>query len=310
MSQKNYYKILGLDKNASEQDIKKQYRRLAKKYHPDVSKLNDTEERFKEINEAYDVLKDKTKKANYDRFGSSDGNPFHGGFTPPPGGATQGGFGQGSFNQGGFGDFFEQIFTGSRGGTRFNTAGSQSGGFSQHHKGKDQSVNIYVDLEDAYHGANRTLNVRIPGEQGTKKLKVKIPKGIKEHQKIRLAGQGGTGQQLNGDLMLEVNFNKHRYFSVEGKDISITLPIAPWEAALGTSLAIPTLGGQVEMKLPANTRGGKKLRLKGRGLPGKDPGDQYVKLEIVTPDAATDELKSLYEQLKQESQFNPRENFA
>lgn len=310
MPQKNYYKILGLDKNASEQDIKKQYRRLAKKYHPDVSKLNDTEERFKEINEAYDVLKDKTKKANYDRFGSPEGNPFHGGFTPPPGGGTQGGFAQGEFNPGGFGDFFEQIFTGSRGGSRFNSGGSQPGDFSRQHKGKDQSVNIYVDLEDSYHGANRTLNVRIPGEQGTKKLKVKIPKGIKEHQKIRLTGQGGQGQRLNGDLMLEINFNKHRYFSVDGKNISITLPIAPWEAALGTTLAIPTLGGKVEMKLPVNTRGGNKLRLKGRGLPGKDPGDQYVQLEIVTPAAATDQLKSLYEQLKQESQFNPRENFA
>jgi curved DNA-binding protein len=314
MSHKDYYKILGLNKNASDEEIKKQYRRQARKYHPDVSKLKNTEERFKEINEAYDVLKDKTKKSNYDRYGSPDGSPFQGGFTPPPDGAAQGGFGQG-----GFGDFFDQIFTSSRGGSRFNAGGSPHGDYfqqqksqqqkSRQHRGKDQTVNIYVNIEDAYHGANRTLKVNIPGEHGSKKLKVKIPKGIKEHQKIRLAGQGGKGYRVNGDLMLEVNFNKHPHFTVNAKDISLNFPIAPWEAALGTTLSIPTLGGSVEMKLPANTRGGKKLRLKGRGLPGKDAGDQYVILQIVTPAADTDKIKSLYEQLKQESKFNPRAEY-
>lgn len=315
MSHKDYYKILGLNKNASDDEIKKQYRRMARKYHPDVSKLKNAEDRFKEINEAYDVLKDSTKKSNYDRFGSPDGNPFQGGFTPPPGGSARGGFG--GYNQGtgqeGFGEFFEQIFGGSKGNSRFNPGGSQHGTSSQQyraqqHKGKDQLVNIYVNLEDAYHGANRTLNVDIPGEHGSKKLKVKIPKGIKEHQKIRLAGQGSKGQRVNGDLMLEVNFNKHKHFSVEGKDITLTLPIAPWEAAMGTCLSIPTLGGKVEMKLPANTQGGKKLRLKGRGLPGKKAGDQYVILQIVTPEADTDKIKSIYEQLKQQSKFKPRKN--
>ena len=175
-------------------------------------------------------------------------------------------------------------------------------------KGQDQSVSISVDLEDSYHGAERSLHVHIPGTSGTKKLKVKIPKGIKEGQKIRLSGQGGSGP-TNGDLFLEVKFNRHKHFTVDAKDINLILPITPWEAALGTKLSIPTLGGTVEMKLAENTRGGKKLRLKGRGLPGKDKGDQYVVLQIMTPEANTDELKALYEKMSELSQFNPRENF-
>ena len=309
MSHKDYYKILGLSKNASDDDIKKQYRRLARKYHPDVSKLKNAEERFKEVNEAYDVLKDKTKRSNYDRFGNPEGNPFQGGFRPPPGGGAQGGFSHEGFTQSGFGDFFEQIFTGSRS-AHFNTGNSSYGGFtSQQRKGEDQTVQIYVNLEDAYHGANRTLNVHVPGMHGGKKLKVKIPKGIKEHQKIRLAGQGGIGNRVNGDLMLEVNFNPHPYFTVEEKNIVLKYPIAPWEAALGATVSIPTLGGNVDMKLPPNSQGGKKLRLKGRGLPGKEAGDQYVILEIVTPPADSDTLKSIYQQLEQASHFNPRKNF-
>lgn len=308
MSKKDYYKTLGVNRNASSADIKKQYRKLARKYHPDVSKINNSEAKFKDINEAYDVLKDKEKRTNYDRFGSADGNPFQGGgFTPPPGGARGsnfGGFGQGSFN-----DIFDNMFKNSRSG-QFD---GQEDVFTrqqrrQPQKGQDQTVPISVDLEDSYHGAHRSLNVHIPGSAGTKKLKVKIPKGIKEGQKIRLSGQGGAGQ-IKGDLFLEVKFNRHRHFTIEGKNISLILPITPWEAALGTKLSIPTLGGTVEMKLAANTQGGKKLRLKGRGLPGKDAGDQYVVLQIMTPEAETDELKALYEKMQEVSQFNPRKNF-
>ncbi|MCU7799415.1 MAG: DnaJ domain-containing protein [gamma proteobacterium symbiont of Lucinoma myriamae] len=308
MSQKDYYKTLGVNRSASDAEIKKQYRRLARKYHPDVSKLSNAEARFKEINEAYDVLKDKEKRSNFDRFGSADGNPFSGGgFTPPPGGARGnnfGGFGQGSFN-----DIFDGMFNNSHGGQftgQEDTFTRQRQSSPQ--KGQDQTVNISVDLEDSYHGADRSLHVHIPGTSGTKKLKVKIPKGIKEGQKIRLSGQGGSGT-TNGDLFLEVKFNRHKHFTVDAKDINLTLPITPWEAALGTKLSIPTLGGTVEMKLAANTKGGKKLRLKGRGLPGKDKGDQYVILQIITPEADTDELKALYEQMAELSQFNPRENF-
>ena len=308
MSQKDYYQTLGVKRGASDADIKKQYRRLARKYHPDVSKLTNSEEHFKEINEAYDVLKDKEKRSNYDRFGSADGNPFSGGgFTPPPGGARGSNFG--GFGQGSFSDIFDNMFTNSQSGQSHG----QEDTFtrqrrSRPQKGQDQTVSISVDLEDSYQGAERSLHVHIPGTSGTKKLKVKIPKGIKEGQKIRLSGQGGSGP-TNGDLFLEVKFNRHKHFTVDAKDINLILPITPWEAALGTKLSIPTLGGTVEMKLAENTRGGKKLRLKGRGLPGKDKGDQYVVLQIMTPEANTDELKALYEKMSELSQFNPRENF-
>ncbi|MCW8931770.1 MAG: DnaJ domain-containing protein [Gammaproteobacteria bacterium] len=309
MSKKDFYKILGVNRNASDADIKKQYRRLARKYHPDVSKINDSESKFKEVSEAYDVLKDKEKRANYDRFGSADGNPFQGGggggFTPPPGGANFGGFGQGSFS-----DIFDNMFSNSRGG-QFNGQEDTYNRQRQQRrpqKGQDQTVSISVDLDDSYHGAHRSLNVHIPGTTGTKKLKVKIPKGIKEGQKIRLSGQGGPGQ-IKGDLFLEVKFNRHKHFTCDGKDINLILPISPWEAALGTKLSIPTLGGTVEMKLSPGTKGGKKLRLKGRGLPGKNAGDQYVVLQIMTPEANTDELKVLYEKMQEISHFNPRENF-
>ncbi len=309
MSQTDFYKTLGVKRSASDAEIKKQYRKLARKYHPDVSKVNNAEAHFKEVNEAYDVLKDKEKRSNYDRFGSVDGNPFSGGgsggFRPPPRGGQQQ---EGNF--GGFEDIFSNMF------------GNQGDSFSQQRqgdpfsrqrqappqKGQDQSVSINVDLEDSYHGAERPLHFHVPGSNESKKLKVKIPKGIKEGQKIRLTGQGGHGP-INGDLLIEINFNRHKYFILDGQDINLTLPITPWEAALGTKLSIPTLGGQVEMTLAANTKGGKKLRLKGRGLPGKEAGDQYVVLQIMTPEANTDALKNLYEKMAELSQFNPRHNF-
>jgi len=302
MSQTDFYKTLGVKRSASDAEIKKQYRKLARKYHPDVSKVSNAEAHFKEVNEAYDVLKDKEKRSNYDRFGSADGNPFSGGgggFRPPPGGASQGG------NFGGFDDIFSSMF---------GNQGGQGGGdpFSRQRqappqKGQDQSVTINVDLEDSYNGAERPLHFHVPGSNEAKKLKVKIPKGIKEGQKIRLTGQGGHGP-INGDLLIEINFNRHKHFTLDGQNINLTLPITPWEAALGTKLSIPTLGGKVEMKLATNTKGGKKLRLKGRGLPGKAVGDQYVVLQIMTPEANSDELKELYEKMAEVSQFNPRNN--
>lgn len=306
MAHKDFYKVLGVNRNASDAEIKKQYRRLARKYHPDVSKHSNAEARFKEISEAYDVLKDKEKRANYDRFGSADGNPFQGGFTPPPGGG-KGNFG--GFNQGSFSDIFDGMFKNARGGQFNHDPFSQRSRQQKNPKGADQTVSISVDLEDAYHGANRTVNLRVPGEPGSKKLKVKIPKGIKQGQKIRLSGQGSEGLHASGDLFLEVKFNKHKHFTVEDKNINLVLPITPWEAALGTTLSIPTLGGTVEMKLPANTQGGKKLRLKGRGLPGKAPGDQFVLLQIMTPEANTEELKKLYKNMAEITQYNPREGF-
>lgn len=311
MAQKDYYKILGVSRSSSDAEIKKQYRRLARKYHPDVSKEANAETRFKEISEAYDVLKDKKKRANYDQFGTPDGNPFGGGgFTPPPGGGGNWKGNFGGFNQGSFNDIFDNMFKGARGGQfNDNPFSGQQRSHAQS-RGKDNNVVIHVDLEDAFHGANRTINLRIPGESGTKKLKIKIPKGIKEGQKIRLGGQGSKGQHRNGDLLLEIKFNKHRYFTVDGKDIHLTLPITPWEAALGAKVSIPTLGGKVDMKLPPNTQSGKKLRLKGRGMPGKEPGDQYVQLQIIAPEAKTEEMKKLYEKMAKISDFNPRKGFA
>ncbi len=304
MSQKDYYTTLGVKRDASEAEIKKQYRKLARKYHPDVSKIDNSEEKFKEVNEAYDVLKDKEKRANFDRFGSADAHSFQGGgFTPPPGGSGFGGFGQGSFN-----DIFDGMFRNSRDGQFGGGEDTFTRQQRRPQKGQDETVIISVDLDDSYHGAQRSLNVHIPGTSGIKKLKVKIPKGIKEGQKIRLSGQGGPGQ-IKGDLFLEVKFNRHKHFTIEGKNINLILPITPWEAALGTKLSIPTLGGTVEMKISANTKGGKKLRLKGRGLPGKEAGDQYVILQILTPEATTDDLKELYEKMQKLSQFNPREGF-
>jgi len=311
MPEKDFYKILGVKRSANDAEIKKQYRKLARKYHPDVSKLKNAEAHFKKVNEAYDVLKDKEKRSNYDRFGSADGNPFGGGggFRPPPGGAQGDPFG-GFGGQGGGG--FEDLF-----GSMFGNSGGQGGGrqggdpFSrqrQAQKGQDHSVSISVDLEDSYNGANRPLHIHIPGTDGAKKLNVKIPKGIKEGQKIRLSGQGSPGP-TNGDLFIEIKFNRHKYFTLDDKDINLILPITPWEAALGTKISIPTLGGKVEMKLAENTKGGKKLRLKGRGLPGKVSGDQYVVLQIITPEANTDELKDLYNKMAELSQFNPRSNF-
>ncbi len=312
MANTDYYKTLGVSRTASDAEIKKQYRRLARKYHPDVSKIKNAEARFKEVNEAYDVLKDKEKRTNFDRFGSADGNPFGGGFTPPPNGQARssnfGGFGQGNFS-----DIFDKMFNnahdGQFNGNNFSQQANQQNRQRSNPKGKNQTVSISVTLEDAYHGANRTINLRIPGESRNKKLKVRIPKGIKEGQKIRLSGQGSKGAHSNGDLLLEVKFAKHKHFTVDEKNISLVLPISPWEAALGTTLSIPTLGGTVEMKLPENTKGGKKLRLKGRGLPGKDAGDQYVILQIMTPEADTDELKQLYKNMQEISQFNPREDY-
>ncbi len=310
MAQKDYYKILGVNRSSSNAEIKKQYRRLARKYHPDVSKEANAEARFKEINEAYDILKDKEKRSNYDRFGSADSNPFGGGgFTPPPGagGWNKGNFG--GFNQGSFSDIFDNMFNGARSG-RFNDNHSSQQKPQGQNRGQDNNVVIHVDLEDAFHGANRTIKLHIPGETGARKLKIKIPKGIKQGQKIRLGGQGGKGHHRNGDLLLEVKFNKHRYFTVNGKDISLTLPITPWEAALGTKVSIPTLGGTVDIKLPPNTQSGKKLRLKGRGLPGKESGNQYVLLQIMTPEANTDQLRKLYQEMAELSAFNPRKDFT
>jgi len=300
MEYKDYYKILGVERDASEADIKKSYRRLARKYHPDVSKEPDAETRFKELGEAYEVLKDAQKRQSYDQLGANwkSGQDFN----PPPGwgGSGAGGFGHhaGGFdNASGFSDFFESMF-----GADF----SQSTGRRQHafrQAGQDQTVKIDVSIRHAFSGVNRTIRL-----SDGKSIQVKIPKGITTGKKIRLGGQGSPGVNggANGDLYLEVTVVNDAEFELKGKDIYVNVNIAPWEAALGEKIPVSTVDGQVEIKLPANSKSGRKMRLAGKGMPGNPPGDLYVNLMISTPAADTDEEKEFYQQMKSKFSFDPR----
>lgn len=313
MQYKDYYKILGVERGAAEADIKKAYRRLARKYHPDVSKEANAEQRFKELGEAYEVLKDQDKRRAYDNLGADwqAGQDFR----PPPG-WEQFGFGQqpgagfhgSGFNssdfrnagfQGGsdFSDFFEQLF----GGRGFAGAAPGHSGFSQ--AGQDQNANIKVSISESYQGATKTLRLATG-----KSIQVKIPKGIVSGKKIRLSGQGAPGVNggANGDLYLEVELIDDAKFSVKGKDVYTDVSIAPWEAALGEKVAVDTLGGQVELKIPAGSQSGRKMRLSGQGLPGSPAGDLYVGLQIVTPPADSAEDNEIYKQMKSHFKFNPR----
>lgn len=314
MEYKDYYKIMGVDRKATPEEIKRAYRKLARKYHPDVSKEKNAEAQFKELGEAYEVLKDPEKRAAYDRIGQNwrEGQTF----TPPPDWQREFDFGKGvgGSRATGFSDFFEALF---------------GGGFSPHQEGvfyrgfqaqgEDQHVRIQIELEDAYHGAARLIALNMPeiDAQGRivankKTLNIKIPRGIQAGQRIRLPGQGMPGRQggQNGDLYLEVEFNKHRYFQVKGRDILIELPVTPWEAALGGSVPVPTLGGRVEVKIPPASQSGTQLRLKGRGLPGATPGDQLISLKIVTPPASNEAAVALYKKMAELMPMNPRHNMG
>ena len=295
MQFKDYYETLGVSRATSQDDIKRAYRRLARKYHPDVSKEANAESRFKEIGEAYEVLKDPEKRKAYDRFGKDwkHGQEFR----PPPGWEQQFNSGGGGFSgASGFSDFFETLFGrgdfhGARGPMRA--------------KGDDQGVRIEIPLEDAYRGATRNITLR------GRTLSVRIPKGVIEGQRIRLGGQGGAGAGGGpaGDLYLTVTYTAHPLFRAEGRDVHLKLPVAPWEAALGATVAVPTLGGKVDLKIPRGSRSGRTLRLKGRGLPGRPNGDQYVALEIVAPPADTPEAESLYRKMAESMDFDPRAGF-
>lgn len=318
MEYKDYYEILGVDRNASEADIKKAYRKLAGKHHPD--KPSGDETKFKEINEAYEVLGDKEKRQMFDQLGPN----YHNGqnFQPPPG--YEDIFGGGGFSgggqAGGFSDFFESMFGGGfSGGGGFGGQGGfgQQGGFQQ--KGDDQVVKVLVSLEEAVNGASKSLNIQVPTANNlgqvshqSKQLKVKIPAGVKQGSRIRLSGQGapGYGGGPNGDLYLEVDLQNHPLYKVDGEDIILNLPLTPWEAALGTKAEIPTLKGKVNMNIPAGTQSGAKLRIKGRGLgKGDKAGNQYIVVQIHTPPADTDEAKAFYEKMAEDMPFNPRTHF-
>lgn len=311
MDYKDYYAILGVDRKASEADIKQAYRRLARKFHPDVSKEKNAEEQFKNVQEAYEVLKDKEKRAAYDQLGSNwkAGQEFR----PPPGWdsafRSQGGGQAGGFAEedlGGFSDFFSQIFNQTRG---QHQQQRQHQGFQR--RGGDQHAAISISLEDAFKGASKTIQLQMPDGQ-LRTLKVNIPAGAAQGQQLRLSQQGmpGMGGAAAGDLYLEIHIEPHALYSLQGHDVYLTLPVTPWEAALGADIKVPTLGGAVGLKLTAGSQAGQKLRLKGRGMPGKShPGDQYAVIQVQVPEALTAEQKQLYEKMAQTMPFNPRKNW-
>jgi curved DNA-binding protein len=310
---KDYYEVMGLPRTASQDEIKRAYRKLARKYHPDVSKEKDAEEKFKELQEAHEVLKDPEKRAAYDQLGANwrQGQDFR----PPPDWGKGFEFSTREFGgerQGEFSDFFSELF-GSRSPFGRSAGRAQEGrGFSS--AGQDHVARVEIDLEDAFRGGTRTIELRTPevtpdGHVLVKPrtLRVSIPAGVTEGQQIRLAGQGspGLGGGPAGDLFLEISVRPNPQYRLDGRDVTITLPVAPWEAALGESVSVPTLGGPVEMRLPAGARAGQKLRLRGRGLPGKPPGDQFVVLKIVLPPDSP-KARQLFEQMKREIPFDPR----
>ncbi|GMQ89370.1 MAG: DnaJ C-terminal domain-containing protein [Gammaproteobacteria bacterium] len=311
MDFKDYYTIMGVERDATQDEIKRAYRKLARKYHPDVSKEADAETRFKEVGEAYEVLKDPEKRAAYNQLGANwkAGQEFN----PPPDWDAGFEFSGGGYTGGdasAYSDFFESLF-----GREFRSAGPQGARRGFRARGEDHHAKILIDIEDAFLGAERRLTLQAPevdasGHVVTRKhtLNVKIPKGVRQGQKIRLSGQGapGFGGGPAGDLYLEIEFNPHSVYRVEGRDLYLDLPVAPWEAALGATVKTPTPGGVVDLKIPAGLTGGKKMRLKGRGIPGKPAGDIYVTPQITVPPATTDKARELYRKMEQELAFNPR----
>ncbi len=302
MQFKDYYQILGLTREATQDDIKRAYRKLARKYHPDVSKESDAEARFKEVGEAYEVLKDPEKRAAYDQFGSNwkAGQDFQ----PPPDWSAGFEF-HGAGTGAGFSDFFETLF-GGRG--PFEGAGAARASARQgfRRKGEDHHARIMISVEDAYRGGRRTVQLQMPELDADghvvlkrRRLNVSIPAGIVAGQQIRLAGQGGPGLGGgdSGDLYLEVEFEAHPQYRVKGRDIYSKVRIAPWEAALGARIPVETPGGKIELTVPAGAQSGQKLRLRGRGMPGSPAGDQYVELLMVTPAATDEDSRRFYRQM-------------
>ena len=318
---RDYYEIMGVARTATQDEIKSAYRNLARKYHPDRNKAADAEEKFKELGEAYEVLKDPEKRKKFDTLGANwrEGQDF----TPPPG---WGGFrGAGGRSAAGpsasnFSDFFESLFGGGMGGFGggFRQAANESGdydpnGYSMAEAGDDQQVTIRIPLEDAFQGAERTITLQTRGGRGKvgkRDLKVKIPQGILNGQKIRLAGQGaeGVGGGPRGDLFLLVEIEPHAKFRVTERDLLVDLPLAPWEAVLGAEVELQTLGGSVTLKVPAGASSGQKMRLKGKGLPNPrgEAGDLFAELKIVSPKTLTQKETDMWQALKEESSFKPR----
>lgn len=318
MEYKDYYKILGVERSAGDDEIKRAYRRLARKYHPDVSSEPDADDRFKETNEAYEVLRDPEKRAAYDRIDPNQARTQTGtggaGFQPPPGWDQGFDFRGGGYTESGdassFSDFFESLF--GRGG--FAGGGRRSQGFASP-RGQDHIARVELDLEDAFTGGKRRVTLSAPevNAQGqtverARSLNVTIPKGVRAGQQLRLAGQAKSGANgaAPGDLYLEIGFKPHPHYRLDGVDLILDLPVAPWEAALGATVKAPTPEGPVDLRIPPDSKDGKRMRLRGRGMPGRVPGDLYVVLHISLPPADNATARAVYERMAQEMPFNPR----
>ena len=315
---KDYYKILGIEKSASQDEINKAYKKLARKYHPDLNQGDEKAEgKFKEINEANEVLKDPEKRKLYDQLGPNWQHGQH--FRQPPGFENMhfnfGGGKGADFGSSGFSDFFETLFggRGSFGGANFGgSGGGPFNGFSQHpRKGRDVEASLSLTLEEAFHGGKKTLT--LSGAPGTapRSLEVNIPAGVRNGARIRLAGQGDPGQMGGpaGDMYLKVALHPHSHFIVDDTDILYDLLLTPWDAALGTDATVPTLSGKVNVKIAPGTGSGKKLRLRGRGLgSGKTKGDQLVRISIDVREPQSPEAKKLWEQLRDISHDRNNDN--
>jgi curved DNA-binding protein len=304
MEFKDYYATLGVERSATQDEIKRAYRKLARKFHPDVSKEPDAEARFKEVAEAHEALIDPERRAAYDEIGQRHARGET--FEPPPG--WDSGFefsGQGGARPGpngptsaaDFSAFFESILGRGAQNPRPGAGGYRSA------PGRDHHAKVMIDLEDSYRGARRTISLRVPvidaqghGVLHDRQLEVNIPQGVREGQHLRLAGQGGPGHgdEPAGDLYLEITLKPHPRFRVDGRDVYVDLPVSPWEAALGATVAVATPAGEVHLTIPAGSSQGRKLRLKGRGLPGKQPGDLYAVLTLTLPGADSDGAKAAY----------------
>lgn len=315
MEYRDYYAILGISRDATLADIKRAYKKSARKYHPDVSKETDAKEKFIQAKEAYEVLKDPQKRAAYDQLGKDwhSGEHFH----VPPNWERNYQFSSEGFSRGdasAFSDFFESLF-----GDHFDhSAGRHHRARRAHQhftaKGEDIHAKVQIDIEDSFHGAVRTLTLPSSPLDGAppQTVNLKIPKGVREGQHIRLGGKGmpGHGGGAAGDLYLEISFRPHPYYRLEQKNLYMALPVTPWEAALGAKIKIPTPTGPIEVTVPANSVSGKILRLRGRGLPGASPGDMLITLNIVQPKVKSEQEKALYRQMQDLMSFNPRGQFG
>ena len=313
MEFKDYYAALGVERSASQDEIKRAYRKLARKFHPDVSKEPDAEARFKEVAEAYEALGEPDKRAAYDDVGKRyrQGKEF----SPPPGWESGFEFSGRDFADGpdlSHSDFFEALF-----GRR--AAGPRGARAASHGPGSDHHAKVQIDLLDAYRGARRTITLRVPQLDASgqvsiaeRQLEVNIPKGIRHGQQLRLTGQGGPGRgdAPAGDLYLEVGFAPHPHFRVDGNDVYVDLPVAPWEAALGAAVNLPTPDGSVELSVPAGSTAGRKLRMRGKGLPSTPPGDLYAVLSIALPSADSKAREEAYRSFAKAFDFDPRAAFS